>query len=75
MVTYAGRESFSKTNYTRLHASGRKRPGAFRGVLLQAGAIGVLTAITAVCLPLVWVRMAVSEEQPVKAAEGTELLD
>jgi hypothetical protein len=53
----------------------RKRPGALRGVLLQAGAMSVLTGITVVCLPLVWAKMAVSDEQPVRGVDETDLLD
>jgi hypothetical protein len=53
----------------------RNRPGALRGVLLQAGAMSVVTGITLVCLPLVWAQRAVSEQQPARAADETDLLD
>ncbi len=44
-------------------------------MLLQAGAVGVLAGITVVCLPLVWAKMAVMEEQPLLFAEETDMLD
>lgn len=53
-----------------------KRPGPLRGLLLELGAVTVLAGITVVCLPLLWARMAVTEEQqPVNAAEETDTLD
>ncbi len=52
-----------------------KRPGPLRGLLLQVGAVTVLAGITVVCLPIVLAKMAVSEEQPITAAEETDSLD
>lgn len=53
-----------------------KRPGTVRGVLLQVGAVALLGGITAVCLPLIWAKMVVVEDQgPMKTAEETDALD
>ncbi|HEY8256261.1 MAG TPA: hypothetical protein VIG08_01250 [Gemmatimonadales bacterium] len=52
-----------------------KRPGSVRGILLQVGAVTLLAGITVVCLPLVWAKMAVTEEQPAPITEETDSLD
>lgn len=52
-----------------------KRPGPLRGLLLQVGAVTLLAGITVVCLPLLWAKMAVSEEQPIQTTEETDTLD
>jgi hypothetical protein len=52
-----------------------RRPGPLRGLLLQAGAVTVLAGITVVCLPILWAKMMVTEEQPIKAVEETDQLD